>query len=682
MQLVFDIETNGLMDREDLKVHCLVAQDVETEKVWRFADTYHGEWNLDGRISDGLEWLVQADRSEDGLLIGHFIAGFDIPVLDRLYPGWRPAKLGRWFDTKRVSEQVWPGFQIVKKSAQFRNAIGGRSEKKREEAYPRKLLNIWQAHRLVAWGYRLKMQKGSFLDDMGVQEDCSKPLIDYCERDVRVNRALFLRLRASGMKWDEPAMPLEAAICESQFSYLMEMQHQNGVGFDDRRARALYSDLLARQTELEAELHEKFFPDWWSPDIVNGDSCEEMSKVRAEMEKEGTKVAAYKVPKRTYKVPYPHNLAGRESGCAFTPVVKKTFNVNADVANRLQAVYGWEPEEFTDTGDPKTDDTVIGGLTYPCVPLIREALTVNKRIGQLAEGKKAWLKLAKNGRLHGKVHPSGTRTSRCTHTDPNAAQVPTVKAKYGVECRGLFRPTQRGWRMMGCDASGIELRMLGNRMAFYDDGALAQIILHGDIHDEWQEATGLFYRDYQKNVSYSYIYGAQGKTVGMYVLKDWRKAFEEGLTDKPPPSPEFQEKVGQDARQALQDRTPGLDQFVRDCYKRHKRGYILSIDGRVIRTKTNYGVVNDVLQSDAGIIMKYAAVLRYDAFVERGWVLGKDYEFLLNVHDEWQDGVRPEITEEFGAISVDAIRRAGEHLKLRLPLDGEYKVGDTWADTH
>jgi DNA polymerase I-like protein with 3'-5' exonuclease and polymerase domains len=400
------------------------------------------------------------------------------------------------------------------------------------------------------------------------------------------------------------------------------------------------------------------------------------------MEAEGTKVAAYKVPKRTFKVPYPHNLAGREKGCAFTPVVKKTFNVNADVADRLIALYGWQPEEFTDLGDPKTDDTIIGGLDYSCIPLIREALTISKRLGQLAEGNKAWLKLVKKGKLHGKVHPSGTRTSRCTHTDPNAAQVPTVKAKYGVECRALFRPTRKGWRMVGTDASGIELRMLGHRMAHYDDGAMIEIVLHGDIHDEWQKATGLYYRDYQKNVSYSYLYGAGGKTVGMYVLKDWRKAKEEGLTDQEPPLPEFQESVGNDARQALQDRTPGLESFVRDCHTRHKRGYIVGIDGRVIRTKTDYGVVNDVLQSDAGITMKYAAVIRYNSFVDRGWVLGEDYEMLLNVHDEWQDGAPEEIAEEFGKLSVQAIVKAGEHLKLRIPLDGEYKIGSTWADTH
>jgi hypothetical protein len=251
LQLVFDIETNGLLDRPDLEVHCLVCQDVETEKVWRYADEshqakYHTLWSLDGCIEDGLEWLNQAD-----LLIGHFICGFDIPALDLLYPGWRPSHLGPWFDTKRVSEQVWPGQTIVTQSAKFRNAIGGRSEKKREEAYPRRLMNRFQAHRLVAWGYRMKMRKGTFLEEMGVQERCSLPLIDYCEQDVRVNRALFLRQRQAGMHWNEPPMPLDAAICESQFSYLMERQHLNGVGFDEAAANTLYSELLVKQRELE-----------------------------------------------------------------------------------------------------------------------------------------------------------------------------------------------------------------------------------------------------------------------------------------------------------------------------------------------------------------------------------------------------------------------------------------------
>jgi hypothetical protein len=674
VELVFDCETNGLLDRPDLKVHCIVAQDVETEEVWRFADEPFGKnWNVQGSLRVGLEALAQAD-----LLIGHNISGFDIPLLDRIFPGWRKPGLGQWFDTSLVSNQVYPGNLIIAMSAKFRNANGGRSEKKREEIYPRRLLSIRGAHSLEAWGYRMRMQKGDYLKEFGVQEECSKELIDYCEQDVRVNRAVYLRQRQHGANWNEPAMPMEAAICESQFGYLMHIQQENGVGFDEKAATELYGKLAGRRAELETELQRDYFPDWWAPKrAMKGDFTNDLGGVT----KKGD--AAYVIPKRTYKVQYPHQYAGRQAGCPYTPIEKKTFNANADVADRLIKLYGWEPKEFTDkTAEPKVDDEILSSLTYPCIPLVRECLVVLKRLGQISEGKKAWLKFVKQGKIHGRVKPSGTRTSRCSHSNPNLAQVPKNKSPYGKECRSLFRPTRPGWVQVGTDASGIELRMLGNRMAYYDGGALAKIILHGDVHEEWRQATGMFYRENQKTGSYAFLYGAWDERLGLIVLMDWREALEKGLTEKVPPTNDHAVLIGEQFRRSLMARTPGLDSLVEDCHRAYKRGWLLNIDGRVIRVLLKHGSVNDLLQGDAGVCMKYAAVIRSEELGKHGWLHGVDYAHMLNVHDEWQDETPAENAEQFGMISVQAIKTAGEMLKLHIPLDGEYKVGGNWCETH
>ena len=36
----------------------------------------------------------------------------------------------------------------------------------------------------------------------------------------------------------------------------------------------------------------------------------------------------------------------------------------------------------------------------------------------------------------------------------------------------------------------------------------------------------------------------------------------------------------------------------------------------------------------------------------------------------------------FGEIAVKAIQEAGKELNLNCPLDGEYKIGDSWNETH
>ena len=59
-----------------------------------------------------------------------------------------------------------------------------------------------------------------------------------------------------------------------------------------------------------------------------------------------------------------------------------------------------------------------------------------------------------------------------------------------------------------------------------------------------------------------------------------------------------------------------------------------------------------------------------------------DYEFVLNVHDEFQIETKPEHAEAVGEAAAQAIVEAGEYLDLGCPLDAHFSVGSTWADTH
>jgi len=52
------------------------------------------------------------------------------------------------------------------------------------------------------------------------------------------------------------------------------------------------------------------------------------------------------------------------------------------------------------------------------------------------------------------------------------------------------------------------------------------------------------------------------------------------------------------------------------------------------------------------------------------------------VHDEFQIDVRKEHADEVGNIVVDSIIKAGEYFNLNCPMDGEYRIGNNWAETH
>jgi len=61
---------------------------------------------------------------------------------------------------------------------------------------------------------------------------------------------------------------------------------------------------------------------------------------------------------------------------------------------------------------------------------------------------------------------------------------------------------------------------------------------------------------------------------------------------------------------------------------------------------------------------------------------GIDFKFIGNIHDEFQTEVEWTQAEQFGVLAVDAIKIAGQELGLRCPLDGEYKIGNDWSETH
>ena len=80
--------------------------------------------------------------------------------------------------------------------------------------------------------------------------------------------------------------------------------------------------------------------------------------------------------------------------------------------------------------------------------------------------------------------------------------------------------------------------------------------------------------------------------------------------------------------------------------------------------------------------MKMALVCLTHVLTKIKWKHGREWAFVANVHDEFQAEVKWDNVELYGKLAVDAIKVAGERLKMRCPLDGEYKVGRTWAETH
>ncbi|MCU1167584.1 ribonuclease H-like domain-containing protein [Stenotrophomonas maltophilia] len=612
MILVFDCETNGLLDELDT-IHCISLQEVDETGAPRgpiLSANDHGTGEM--TVRQAVERLKKAKR-----VVGHNIAGFDIPAIAKVFPDF---KVQAYFDTLLMSTLVYPDL----KDRDFK----ARKKQGANPVLPGKLIG---RHALEAWGYRLGRWKGDYAAQMAARgldpwAQWSQEMDDYCDQDVAVTQALFALLMSKGL-------PTEAIELEQAVAPILSRQQRYGYLFDQEKARELECILVSRRTALEAELR-KVIPPW--------------------------KVVKRKfVPKRDDK------RRGYVKGVEVTTYKDVVFNPASrqHIADRLTAMYGWQPQEFTEKGQPKIDEEVLGALKFPIIPLLLEHFIVNKRLGQLAEGYEAWLKaIKKDGRIHGSVNQNAAVTGRMTHSKPNIAQVPKCGVPYGKECRSLFCvPT--GKLQVGADASGLELRCLAHFMAKHDGGEYAKVILEGDIHSVNQSAAGLPTRDNAKTFIYAFLYGAGDAKLGSIVGKG--------------------RQAGAKLRSKFLAGLPALEKLVRGVKKRAaEKGYLIGLDGRKLHIRSDHAALNTLLQSAGALVMKKALVILDADLQAAGLVPGVHYEFLANVHDEWQIEVDEDKAEFVGKTAQAAIRKAGDHFGFRCPLDGEFKIGRNWAETH
>jgi DNA polymerase I-like protein with 3'-5' exonuclease and polymerase domains len=283
---------------------------------------------------------------------------------------------------------------------------------------------------------------------------------------------------------------------------------------------------------------------------------------------------------------------------------------------------------------------------------VKEYLMLTKRIAQID----SWIEaIQADGRVHGKVITNGAVTGRMTHHSPNMAQVPNSSAIYGLECRDLWT-VEKGCKLVGIDASGLELRMLAHYM---NDDEYTNEVVSGDIHTANQNAAGLETRNQAKTFIYAFLYGAGPAKIGSVVggtSKEGQKLITNFLRNTP-------------KLQRLRER-------VSEAFT--ARGVLLGLDGRKLLVRSEHSALNTLLQGAGAIAMKQALVLLHKDLTNRKI----PFKLVANVHDEWQIEVPEKYAEQVGQSGVIAITNAGVEFKMNCPLTGEYKIGDTWKQTH
>lgn len=450
---------------------------------------------------------------------------------------------------------------------------------------------------LEAWGKYLGAAKGDHSD----WSRLSAEMIAYCIQDVAITKLIYDKLRPLA-----DACPLAVQL-EHDTAKIVATQYLNGFGFDDMAAQLLMTDLSTRRMEITEELRQAFPPK--------------------------------QIQLKTKVKEIPFNPGSRDM-----------------IAAALIKKYGWKPKQFTETGKPQIDESILEDMPYPEAKLLDSYLTVDKRMSQLS----SWVEKARNGKVHGSVNTNGAVSGRMTHSEPNMAQVPRCGSPYGAQCRGLFRPTVPWWVQVGADASGLELRMFAHYLADHDGGAYAKVVCDGDVHTHNQTMAGLATRDQAKTFIYGLLYGAGDAKVGKIV----GGTVQDGNRLKT----QFKRQVPAYAKLLAQ-----LEFTVA------QRGFLRGLDKRPLPVRSAHSALNLLLQSAGAVVMKQALSLLYDRLQSK--YPGR-FAFMANVHDEWQIECDPSIADDVGQMAVQSITDAGLALDLKCPLKGEYKIGNNWAETH
>ena len=456
-------------------------------------------------------------------------------------------------------------------------------------------------HSLRAWGSRLGgAGKIDFTDyDGGLSDE----MIEYCIADVelteRVHQWLELQLRNEG--FSQQSIDLEHRV-----GWIVTEQEQNGFKLDVPFAEKLMMDLMFEMNNIEAELQAIF------PPIVE----ERWS------EKTGKRL--------------------KDKVTIFNPGSRK------QIAERLQGL-GVKFAKKTEKGNIIVDEKVLDGIDRPEAKAVARYMMLQKRVAQID----SWLKAVKDdGRVHGRVITNGAVTGRMTHQSPNMAQVPAVSAPFGTECRSCWT-VDEGNKLVGIDASGLELRMLAHYM---EDEEYINELLTGDIHTANQRAAGLESRPLAKTFIYAFLYGAGDAKIGAIVGGN--------------------SNTGRELKETFLSNTPSLERLRGTILKQAAGGVLDGLDGRKLRVRSEHAALNTLLQGAGAIVMKQALIHLSDR------LKNIPHRFVANVHDEWQIETTAHYADTVGRIGVRAIRIAGETLSLRCPLDGEYRVGNNWAETH
>ncbi len=621
---VIDLESNGLLDSATV-IWCATVKELGGSTVVF----------MPHKIKDLPKYLDGFD-----VLVGHNLLGFDLPLLKKLL---NYEFKGEIRDTLLYSRILFPDMD-------YESYIDEEGKNKKAKS----------RHGLENWGLKLGIAKPQY----DKWDEFTEEMLYRNMEDVKITEALYNHIQNHIKKLQMSDKRLQnwdkIFRMETKFWQIAEKQASTGWLFDINLAFDLEKELDEKVKSIDKKLEEILPLNVVKP---------YRDQVCKGLKKDGS-VTTHAL--NWVGIENEDKVAGDFSRVKY----EKT---NLDSPEQLKEwlySYGWVAKEWNFKRDkhnkPVRDEKGKVILTSPKTPKIAEDWQEIEdelkipQISLLSERQKAshrlsslrgWIeKLRPDQRLEAQMNTCGTNTARCQHRIIVNVPKASDKVYYGKQFRSLFIcPPNK--LLVGVDASALEGRCEAHYLYPFDKGVSYELI-HGDIHLRNAEVFGVT-RDEAKGGKYALLYGCSAPKLAVVLNKSVDEA--RYLYDK------------------YWEANPGLKHLVQALERQwDKHGYLVAIDGRPLTVRYKHALLNTLLQSCGSIIIKTATCI-LDLKIKKEQL---DANFLGHFHDEYDLEVAQDIADYIGKIGVEAMNRAGEYYKLNAPIDGEYKIGKSWAEIH
>ncbi|MEG1002663.1 MAG: DNA polymerase I, partial [Clostridium sp.] len=330
------------------------------------------------------------------------------------------------------------------------------------------------------------------------------------------------------------------------------------------------------------------------------------------------------------------------------PVIKKTktgYSTNADVLDKLRDKH-----------------PIIDKITY-----YRQIAKINSTY---VEGMKVLID--DDTCIHTSFNQTVTTTGRLSSTEPNLQNIP-IRYEMGREIRKIFITKENTDKLLSCDYSQIELRVLAHMSG--DENMINAFNHHSDIHTKTasevfnvaiDEVTPLL-RSRAKAVNFGIVYGISDFSLAQD-LKITKKEASEYMSiyfDRYPKIKEYLDKTVADAKETG---------YVTTILNRKRFIPEIKSSNKIVKSLGERLAMNAPIQGSAADIIKIAMINVYNR-------LSKEKlksTLLLQVHDELILNVKEDEVDIIDKLVVEEMENV---MKLSVPLDVDANFGDTWYNT-